>query len=566
MGHNNFLNLPGVKLALVTFCASLFSFLIFYLIQGTDLILSVLFSLVPALLLYFYGISQSKKINSLVNSLEKSKENILKPSFPEDFSNDELGELQTKISEYMETVKDKSVWYEAMLDSIPFPISVTDLDMNWTFINKPVAGIIGKTREDVLQAKTQCHNWGADICQTERCGVALLRNGTPRSFFNQPGLDMDFQVDTTYLHNENGEKIGHIEVVQDITEASQLSKRLQFGTECLLAEMEKFASGDLTVTINDDLDDSVSKLFKGFTATVSNFRELLKKVLEVSKATASAGNQISSSTEEMAAGAQEQSAQTHEVAATIEEMTETIVKTAENANIAANASKNAKDNAEEGVKKIGITKTGMKNIVESSEKTSGIIKNLTGKAEQIGAIAQVIDDIADQTNLLALNAAIEAARAGEQGRGFAVVADEVRKLAERTTKATSEIAETIRAIQVDVKEADTAMSESEQVIKKGMTLTEEVEVVFNEILKNTENVASEINQVASISEAQSSTAEQISTNIESINNVANESADGIQQIATTAEDLNKLTFNLTELVEQFKLSNDYEEHPKQIGQ
>ncbi|MCU7514674.1 MAG: hypothetical protein HF300_19100, partial [Ignavibacteria bacterium] len=182
-----------------------------------------------------------------------------------------------------------------------------------------------------------------------------------------------------------------------------------------------------------------------------------------------------------------------------------------------------------------------------------IVASLSKRTEQIGEITQVIDDIADQTNLLALNAAIEAARAGEQGRGFAVVADEVRKLAERTTKATKEIADTIMSIQLEAREADSSMNDAKQAVEEGMKLTEEVSEVLGEILGGARKTTDVVLQVAAASEEQSSAAEQISKNIEGISSVTQQSAAGTEQIARAAEDLNRLTVNLQGLVSRFKL-------------
>jgi len=239
----------------------------------------------------------------------------------------------------------------------------------------------------------------------------------------------------------------------------------------------------------------------------------------------------------------------------MEEMSRTIVETASNATISAEASRQANEKANEGASKLKDSEEGMNRIVNSTETVGKNISSLTSKTVQIGAIAQVIDDIADQTNLLALNAAIEAARAGEHGRGFAVVADEVRKLAENTTKATKEIADTIKSIQLEAKDANNSMKEAGEAVNNGLHLNAEVGEVLTAILESIDNVTSQINQVAAASEEQSATAEQVSTNIEAINNVANESAVGIQQIASASEDLNLLTEKLQMLIGKFKVNN-----------
>ena len=343
------------------------------------------------------------------------------------------------------------------------------------------------------------------------------------------------------------------------TEKTLSKNKEQYLKECvqqMLVEMEKFSEGDLSVRLScDGKDKLISELFTGFNNAVIHINETITKVIESVQATASAANQISSSAEQMAAGAQEQSAQTSEVASAVEEMTKTIVETTKNTENASQASKYAGKVAKDGGAVVEQTIDGMNKIAEVVRKSAETVKELGQSSDQIGEIAQVIDDIADQTNLLALNAAIEAARAGEQGRGFAVVADEVRKLAERTTKATKEIAEMIKKIQKDTNGAVESMSRGEEEVEKGKQYALKAGNSLKEIINGAESVVDLVNQVAAASEEQSSTAEEISKNIESINNVTNESAGGIQQIAQASEDLNRLTINLQDLVAKFKLDD-----------
>jgi len=321
----------------------------------------------------------------------------------------------------------------------------------------------------------------------------------------------------------------------------------------VLAELAK---GDLTSRVEGQYQGDHAMIKDSINQMSESLDRALREVGEAVSATASASSQISSSSEEMAAGAQEQTSQAAEVASAVEEMTKTIVENSKNASDTAGTAKEAKGAAEAGGKVVEETVAGMKEIADVVKKSAGTVQELGKSSDQIGEIIGVIDDIADQTNLLALNAAIEAARAGEQGRGFAVVADEVRKLAERTTKATKEIAGMIKKIQLDTKGAVESMDEGTKKVDAGIALADKAGISLHEIVGISQKVTDMVTQIAAASEQQSSASEQISKNVEGISAVTGETAQGVQQIARAAEDLNRLTANLEQLVGKFKLSND----------
>lgn len=317
--------------------------------------------------------------------------------------------------------------------------------------------------------------------------------------------------------------------------------------------LDTMANGDFTRKMKGDFKGDYKLIKDNVNKVNESLNQVIGKVAESSSELASSASQISSSTEEMAAGASEQSAQTAEVAGAMEQMTKTIIENTRNANSAAESAKSAGDKAKEGGDVVVQTIKGINRIAEVVVHSAETIQALGKSSDEIGEIIQVINDIAEQTNLLALNAAIEAARAGEQGRGFAVVADEVRKLAERTTKATKEIEAMIKQIQRDTTGAVESIQEGTKEVEKGKELANKAGESLHEIIANSDKVAEIIGQLAVASEEQTLTSEQISKNVEAISNVTQQSAQGTQQISRASEDLYRLTGNLQDLINHFKL-------------
>jgi methyl-accepting chemotaxis protein len=315
----------------------------------------------------------------------------------------------------------------------------------------------------------------------------------------------------------------------------------------------RLAEGDLTISIDLTSKDEIGQLADSSRQVVASLREILTRVSDTSGLVASASRQLQSTADQIATGAEEVAVQTGTVATASEEMAATSGDIARNCGMAAERSKRSSDSAARGGEVVQQTISGMHRIAAQVKQSAQTVESLGVRSEQIGEIVGTIEDIADQTNLLALNAAIEAARAGEQGRGFAVVADEVRALAERTSVATKEISEMIRAIQKETKEAVVAMEEGVSEVEKGATTSEKSGEALHEILAHIEEVNMQINQIAIAAEEQTATTSEISSNVMQVTQVVQETSRGAYETATASAQLAANAQLLQELVNKFKL-------------
>ncbi|MBI5657627.1 MAG: methyl-accepting chemotaxis protein [Geobacter sp.] len=333
-----------------------------------------------------------------------------------------------------------------------------------------------------------------------------------------------------------------------------LSRSITVPLRSLTAQSTQIASGDLSVKITHTSGDEIGQLSDAFRNMAENLHTTIKEVAETSTQVASAANQLMASAERIATGAEEVAAQAGTVATAGEEMAATSADIAHNCQMAAEGSHHASNTATAGAEVVNLTVSVMGQIAGRVKDTASAVEGLGSRSDQIGAIIGTIEDIADQTNLLALNAAIEAARAGEQGRGFAVVADEVRALAERTTTATREIGEMIKAIQSETKSAVTAMEEGVREVEHGTDEAAKSGQALSEILAQINSVVMQVNQVATAAEEQTATTGDISKNIHQITEVVQDTANGAHESATAAGQLAGLAESMQRLVGQFKLA------------
>ena len=498
----------------------------------------------------------SRPINKLADAVKTVSEGNYNVKI-EAVGNDEVG----KLSNYFEIMLGKIKRQIEYFEYLPAPVIIMDREFGIVYINKFGKEFLGYKNQDNLTGKKCYELFKTDHCGTEKCACAIAMNTgktiSAETVTKSKGNEKYILYSGSPIKDKEGKIIGAVEHVTDISELKEIQNYLSRSTNKMLTEIEKLSNGDLSIElVPERKGDEITKMFLGLNKAVANMRNLISQVLHTIQTTASSSKQISAGTEEMAAGAQEQSTQAEEVASAVEQMTKTIFETTRNAGSAAESAKKYGEIAKAGGNVVNQTINGMTRISDMVKNSAVMIRQLGDNSRQIGEIIQVIEDIADQTNLLALNAAIEAARAGEQGRGFAVVADEVRKLAERTAKATKEISAKIKKIQLDTNGAVDSMEKGTEEAEKGKNLADKAGESLIKIIDGADEVVNIITQVAAASEEQSSASEQISKNMETISNVTRQSSESIMQIAQAAEDLNRQTNKLEQLVSFFKFSGD----------
>ncbi len=332
--------------------------------------------------------------------------------------------------------------------------------------------------------------------------------------------------------------------------------RIQTSIMRLLDEVSQVAEGDLTAQA-EVTNDVTGAIADSFNFMIEQLREIITNVQDATVQVSSSANEIQTTAEHLAVGSESQAMQIVDTSAAIDEMSVSIQQVSENATLSATVSEQARTNAQLGAEAVRDTIGGMTRVRSQMQDTTKRIKRLEESSQQIGDIVELIDDIADRTSILALNATIQAEMAGESGRSFAVVAEEVDRLAVRATKATQQIALMIRNVQSEMNELVAAMDVTNEEVVNGTMLAEEAGERLNEIESVSERLAILISQISLASKQQARGSETISRAMNDIADVTQQTAAGTKQATASIGNLAELADKLRSSVSTFKLPGQY---------
>ncbi len=311
-------------------------------------------------------------------------------------------------------------------------------------------------------------------------------------------------------------------------------------------------NNDLTQRVEVSGKDEIAQAGEAFNLLMSSLQDIIRNVSENAQRVRQSANQVATSTKQVASSSQAQSDAAASMAATMEEMTVSIDQVAEHASESHNSSLQNGDLSSRGSEVILQVVNDMRRIADTVKQSSAIIQDLGKQSDEIYTIVQVIKDIADQTNLLALNAAIEAARAGEQGRGFAVVADEVRKLAERTSQSTRVIAEIVSKIQEGTRNAVCSMDTGVSQVNQGVELASQADDAINQISAGAQRISQVASDISSAIKEQSVASSDIARNVERVAQMSDVNHAAIDEVSSSAHNLECLAGEMESAVTKFK--------------
>lgn len=432
--------------------------------------------------------------------------------------NDAIGSTVSSVNTMVMELKNKLGFSEGVLKGIPTPCSIIGPDFKLVWANEQVCKLIGKTGtpESYIGTKSGAFFYNDEHFETLSDKAIRLEQVINQDIeYQHPsGNTLYIEVSTTPFYDMDGTLLGSVAFWHDMT-------KIKENETVIIRQNERIAD---TAAQAHSIADQVS----------------------------SAAEELSAQVEQCRAGASSQAERVGESAIAIEEMNSTTLEVARNASDAAENAEVARTTAEKGATVVTDVITSTGEVHSHTQMMQTTLKELGAQADGVGNIISVINDIADQTNLLALNAAIEAARAGEAGRGFAVVADEVRKLAEKTMDATKEVESVVQGIQNSTSSTLTHMHDVAQLVEETTSQTQHAGNALGQIVDTVMETSDRVRSIATAAEQQSAASEEIAGVAGEVNRLADESAQALTESAHAVVELSRLAQNLKTLIDDLQ--------------
>jgi PAS domain S-box-containing protein len=451
--------------------------------------------------------------------------------------------------------------YRTILESIEDGYYEVDLGGNLTFFNDPVCKLHGYSPDELKGMNNRDYMDPEVARNVHKEFNRVFRTGEPSGEFSysinrKDGEKRYVEASISLVRSADGEPKGFRGIIRDVTERRRLKESFERSMDEFLSIASRVSEGDLT-SRGAEGDDTLGRVVQSVNKMLDHFSTMLTEVKQIGLSVSSSATEILAAAEQIAVGSQRQADEITNTSSAVEEMAASMNQVSRNAEASAEAARRALEMAEHGDKSVRDTSEAMSRIDSAVLQTSDKMRLLGARSSEISEIIDLINDIAAQTNLLALNAAIEAAHAGDAGLGFSVVAEEIRKLAERSARATKDVASLIKSIQSETSEALLAMEAGMNEVKGGSSLASQASRALQDISAAVRQSSELIEEISAASDEQARVTSNLAGAMQTISSITLETSAGAHQTAQTIQGMVGLSERLNRAISQFRVKDDF---------